>query len=190
MRVNIYSCLNMLSSEPTLKEKLMFIPRPNEQSCRVHFAPAAFLCSKPACQLYTFLCEKCRRQNLHGHTDDLHDYAGWIERMSDRAARLRVTSQQRIFESVRGEAGRSLRRYVGQLRRVLDVVEGLEKQLFELIRESKAKISGYIRKYEGFGESRLASRGHLYANPYLLAAKLNSQRSDDFVQELKQCLRG
>lgn len=54
--------------------------------------------------------------------------------MSERASRLKVTSQQRIFESVRGEAGKSLRRYVGELKRIMEVIEALELQLFDLIR--------------------------------------------------------
>ncbi len=141
----------MLPNEPNIKDKLKFIPRPTEQCCRAHLAPAPFLCSKPSCQLYTFICERCRRDNLHGHVDDIHEYLGWIERMSERAKKLRVTGQQRIFESVRGEASKSIRRYLGELRRILEVVETLESQLCELIRESKAKIMGYIRKYEGFG---------------------------------------
>ena len=60
----------------------------------------------------------------------------------------------------------------------------------EAIRNSKLKIISYIRKYENYGSSRLANRLHLYTNPYILVNKINSQPSDNFLQELKRALRG
>ena len=80
--------------------------------------------------------------------------------------------------------------YVSELKRVLGLIEELEGQLLQTIRESKAKIMKYVRKYQDYGGSRLGSLLHLYCNPYLLINKINSQGSDDFVQELKRALRG
>jgi len=62
--------------------------------------------------------------------------------------------------------------------------------LAEIVLETKLKIIGYIRKYENNGESRLASKLSLYTNPYILINKINSEKNDGFVQELKKVLRG
>ena len=80
--------------------------------------------------------------------------------------------------------------YVGELRRVLGLVEELEEQLVGAIRESKAKILSYIRKYEDYRSSRLSTHLHLYSNPYILVNKINSQTSDHFLQDVKRVLRG
>jgi hypothetical protein len=52
------------------------------------------------------------------------------------------------------------------------------------------KIGSYIRKYENYGENTLAAKVQLYSNPYLLVNKINSERNDDFVGELKKIFRG
>ena len=70
------------------------------------------------------------------------------------------------------------------------MLETLEARLAETLLDTKLKILAYIRKYENNGESRFASKLNLYTNPYILINKINSERNDAFVQDLKRVLRG
>jgi hypothetical protein len=106
--------------------------------------------------------------------DEIYEYGPWVEKMTEKIGKLKVINN-RIFQSVYEDTSKNdFRRYVGELRRVLEIVENLELKLNEMIRETKLKIIGNIRKYETFGESKLSSKGYLYANPYIFVNKINS----------------
>lgn len=106
-----------------MRDRLLFLPKPVEQVCVVHLTPAVCFCAKSVCQLYTYLCERCLRENIHGHTDEIYDFAAWIEKMTERIGNTR-TSSSRLFESV-SEGKGDFKRFVAELRRVLGLVERL-----------------------------------------------------------------
>lgn len=65
----------------TTMDKLKYITRGIEQKCRAHQKETRYFCSKIDCKQYTFMCERCYRQNNHEHIDQIEDYQKWTDKM-------------------------------------------------------------------------------------------------------------
>jgi hypothetical protein len=103
----------MIPPKLSVKDKLMFIPKSIDQTCKAHQVPAIYFCSKNNCQFYTYLCGRCQRENSHGHIDEISDYSSWVEKMVEKIGKLKTTNN-RIFHSLHSEVSKNdFKRYIG-----------------------------------------------------------------------------
>jgi hypothetical protein len=175
----------------TTVDKLKYISRGIDQKCLLHQKETRYYCSKIECEKYCYLCERCFRENAHGHIDQIEDYEKWADRIIQKINEFRAKDNPLFRTQHKAKNSKAdFEQFLSELRRVLGIIDSLENKIAEAILESKHKIVSYIKKYENYGESRLSSRIHLYSNPYILINKVNSERNDNFIRSLKECLRG
>lgn len=72
--------------------------------------------------------------------------------------------------------------------RNLEELDILRAKINSLIDESRVRIANDIGRYQKSITNRLTAKTYLYMNPYILINKLNTEATEEFLQELKSAL--